>query len=61
MSKGPNAYECEECSTKRRASKRMLLSALPQTLTIQLKRFDYDWDAAKPVKFNNYFQVLLLR
>ena len=37
--------------------KRMCIKTLPSTLVIQLKRFYYDWDAARSLKFDDYFQV----
>lgn len=35
----------------------MCIKTLPSTLVIQLKRFYYDWDAARSLKFDDYFQV----
>ena len=37
----------------------MCIKSLPSTLVIQLKRFDYDWDAGRSLKFDDYFQVSL--
>ena len=37
----------------------MCIKTLPSTLVIQLKRFYYDWDAARSLKFDDYFQVTL--
>lgn len=42
---------------KRSTVKRMCIKSLPSTLVIQLKRFDYDWDAGRSLKFDDYFQV----
>ncbi|KAI9556016.1 hypothetical protein GHT06_018579 [Daphnia sinensis] len=53
---GDNAYFCEECGVKRNTVKRMCIKTLPSTLVIQLKRFYYDWDAGRSLKFDDYFQ-----
>ncbi|XP_055334947.1 probable ubiquitin carboxyl-terminal hydrolase FAF-X [Paramacrobiotus metropolitanus] len=53
---GANAYECEKCQRKVDAVKRMCIKKLPPILTIQLKRFDYDWEREQPIKFNDYFE-----
>jgi ubiquitin C-terminal hydrolase len=68
---GDNAYKCERCGgVKRTALKRTcikvrviraqslhLLQTLPPVAVIQLKRFEHDWEADRPIKLNNYFQV----
>ena len=53
---GDNAYFCEKCGEKRNTVKRMCVRKLPQTLVIQLKRFHYDWETNRAVKFDDYFQ-----
>ena len=53
---GDNAYFCEKCQEKRDTIKRMCIRKLPQTLVIQLKRFHYDWETNRAVKFDDYFQ-----
>ncbi|CAG0917225.1 unnamed protein product [Notodromas monacha] len=53
---GANAYYCEKCDKKVDTVKRMCIKKLPRVLTIQLKRFDYDWERESPVKFNDYFE-----
>ena len=53
---GDNAYFCEKCQEKRNTVKRMCVRKLPQTLVIQLKRFHYDWETNRAVKFDDYFQ-----
>ena len=35
----------------------MCIKQLPPVLTIQLKRFDYDWEEGRSLKFNDHFQV----
>lgn len=41
------------------AIKRLCISKLPTCLTIQLKRFDFDWEHEVPVKFNDCFEFPL--
>ncbi|CAB4058031.1 USP9_24 [Lepeophtheirus salmonis] len=53
---GDNAYYCEKCGTKRNAIKRMCIRSCPSTLVIQLKRFHYDWESNRALKFDDYFQ-----
>jgi ubiquitin carboxyl-terminal hydrolase 9/24 len=50
-----NAYSCEKCQKKVDAIKRTCIKTLPDTLVIQLKRFDYDWDNGRPIKLNDHF------
>lgn len=51
-----NAYHCEKCDKKVRAVKRLTIKSLPDTLVIQLKRFEFDWERNEPLKFNDYFE-----
>ena len=37
--------------------KRMCIKTLPPVLVIQLKRFGYDWEAGKALKFDDHFEV----
>ena len=53
---GDNAYYCEKCQAKRSAVKRMSIRKLPKTLVIQLKRFHYDHETNRAVKFDDYFE-----
>uniref|UniRef100_A0A914XB29 USP domain-containing protein n=1 Tax=Plectus sambesii TaxID=2011161 RepID=A0A914XB29_9BILA len=53
---GENAYLCEKCGQKRTTLKRMCVKSLPPVLTIQLKRFDYDWEEGRSLKFNDHFK-----
>ena len=39
--------------------KRMCIKTLPPLLCIQLKRFGYDWEANRALKFDDYFKVHL--
>uniref|UniRef100_F1KPN6 ubiquitinyl hydrolase 1 n=1 Tax=Ascaris suum TaxID=6253 RepID=F1KPN6_ASCSU len=54
-----NAYLCEECNKKVTAIKRLCVAKLPPYLTIQLKRFDFDWERDLPQKYNDYFEFPL--
>ncbi|KAL3990716.1 Ubiquitin carboxyl-terminal hydrolase family protein [Acanthocheilonema viteae] len=51
-----NAYLCEECNKKVTAIKRLCVARLPPYLTIQLKRFDFDWERDSSQKYNDYFE-----
>ena len=53
---GDNSYYCEKCNEKRSAIKRTCIKKLPKYLCIQLKRFDYDWESNRSLKFDDYFQ-----
>ncbi len=53
---GDNAYFCEKCGAKRNTIKRLCVRKLPQTLVIQLKRFNYDWETNRAVKFDDFFE-----
>ncbi|KAK4336754.1 hypothetical protein RND71_043769 [Anisodus tanguticus] len=53
---GANAYHCEKCNQKVDTVKRLCIKKLPIILTIQLKRFDYDWERSCSIKFNDYFE-----
>lgn len=37
--------------------KRMCIKTLPPLLVIQLKRFGYDWEAGRALKFDDHFEV----
>lgn len=41
---GGNQYHCDKCDAKVDAVKRLCFDELPKVLTIQLKRFHYDWE-----------------
>lgn len=40
--------------------KRLCIKSLPPVLCIQLKRFDYDWELNRAIKFDDYFKVSCL-
>ena len=37
--------------------KRMCFKTLPPVMVVHLKRFDYDWEANRAIKFDDYFEV----
>lgn len=37
--------------------KRLCIKSLPPVLCIQLKRFDYDWELNRAIKFDDFFKV----
>ena len=41
---GANQYFCERCNAKKDADKGARLSKVPYIMTVNLKRFDYDWE-----------------
>eukprot|EP01117_Protostelium_nocturnum_P020087 TRINITY_DN8887_c0_g2_i3.p1 TRINITY_DN8887_c0_g2~~TRINITY_DN8887_c0_g2_i3.p1 ORF type:complete len:1974 (+),score=754.24 TRINITY_DN8887_c0_g2_i3:584-6505(+) len=49
-----NAYFCEKCAQKRNTLKRTCIKTLPNTLFINLKRFEFDFDTMKKEKLNDY-------
>ncbi|XP_046339329.2 ubiquitin carboxyl-terminal hydrolase 24-like isoform X2 [Haliotis rufescens] len=53
---GDNAYYCEKCGEKRNTIKRMCIKTLPPLLCIQLKRFGYDWETNRALKFDDHFR-----
>lgn len=57
---GDNAYFCEQCQEKRDTLKRTCIKTLPPVLVVHLKRFDYDWEASRAIKYDDYFEVGLL-
>ncbi|XP_076309376.1 ubiquitin carboxyl-terminal hydrolase 24-like isoform X2 [Tachypleus tridentatus] len=53
---GDNAYFCEKCGEKRNTIKRTCIKSFPHVLVIQLKRFEYDWEANRAIKFDDVFK-----
>lgn len=43
---------------QRTTVKRMCIKTLPPVLVIQLKRFGYDWEAGRALKFDDHFEVM---
>lgn len=58
---GDNAYFCEKCEEKRDTLKRTCIKTLPPVLVVHLKRFDYDWEANRAIKYDDFFEVKILR
>eukprot|EP00731_Ephydatia_muelleri_P019119 Em0011g1159a len=56
MLEGENAYLCEKCQEKRDTVKRTCIKTLPPTLVVQLKRFGFDWEANRAIKFDDHFE-----
>ncbi|XP_077972925.1 ubiquitin carboxyl-terminal hydrolase 24-like [Styela clava] len=56
---GDNAYFCEKCNAKRTALKRTCIKTLPPILIMQLKRFVYDWESSRSLKFDHDFKFPL--
>lgn len=57
---GDNAYFCEKCQEKRDTLKRTCIKTLSPVLVVHLKRFDYDWEAGRAIKYDDYFEVGVL-
>eukprot|EP01114_Cavostelium_apophysatum_P008676 TRINITY_DN2135_c0_g1_i3.p1 TRINITY_DN2135_c0_g1~~TRINITY_DN2135_c0_g1_i3.p1 ORF type:complete len:1106 (+),score=339.91 TRINITY_DN2135_c0_g1_i3:161-3478(+) len=47
---GDNKYSCEKCNKKTNAKKGLKFSRFPYLLTLQLKRFDFDYELSRRVK-----------
>lgn len=54
---GDNAYFCEKCEEKRDTLKRMCIKTLPPVLMVHLKRFGYDWEANRAMKYDDFFEA----
>jgi len=50
---GNNQYFCEKCSSKQDAHKGLKFLTLPYCLTIQLKRFSYDYNTGQRIKLHD--------
>ena len=48
-----NQWECSQCEKKVDALKGLKFKELPQLLTLQLKRFDYNYSTMTRIKLNN--------
>ncbi|RHY53356.1 hypothetical protein DYB34_004091 [Aphanomyces astaci] len=53
---GDNAYFCEVVKEKVRATKRVCIKTLPETLVVHLKRFEFDYDTMEKVKLNDFVE-----
>ena len=54
---GDNACVCGICKKKGSAVLKTRIKVLPQVLVMQLKRFGYDHERFRAVKFDDYFTV----
>lgn len=50
---GSEQYNCEKCQKRTDALKGFKLKELPKILTLQLKRFDFDWNLDRRIKIND--------
>ncbi|CAF0908766.1 unnamed protein product [Adineta steineri] len=57
---GTNAYFCAKCQEKRTTIKRLCIKKLPPLLCIQMKRFGFDWENNRALKFDDYFKFPLI-
>lgn len=48
-----NQYFCTQCNCKRDATKGLEFSRFPYLLTLQLKRFDFDWETERRIKLTD--------
>lgn len=53
---GDNAVLCDICKLKGRALFRWCIKVPPQMLAIQLKRFGYDYDKCRSVKYDDHYK-----
>eukprot|EP00043_Microstomoeca_roanoka_P015381 m.153951 g.153951 ORF g.153951 m.153951 type:complete len:1210 (-) comp16246_c6_seq1:118-3747(-) len=56
---GDNQYECARCKKKVDALKGLKFTAFPYILTLQLKRFDFDYTTLRRIKLNSRFEFPL--
>ena len=49
---GNNQYSCEKCKSKQNAEKGLRITQFSYLLTIQLKRFDFDYQTLHRIKLN---------
>ncbi|KAI8805187.1 hypothetical protein BJ742DRAFT_856132 [Cladochytrium replicatum] len=56
MLDGDNKYYCAKCAKHVDAVKRACIKSLPPTLIVHLKRFDFDMEAMRRVKINDFFE-----
>ena len=54
MLEGDNAYFCEKCDKKRDTLRRQTIKRLPNTLFLNLKRFEFNFDTMSKIKINDY-------
>ena len=59
MLEGDNQYFCQECNKKVDALKRCCIEALPNTLMVHLRRFEFDFEILRRMKVNSAFEFPL--
>jgi ubiquitin C-terminal hydrolase len=57
---GDNQYDCSKCKQKADATKGVALNTVPYILSLQLKRFTYDWELDRRVKLDDRVEFPLL-
>ena len=50
---GANQYHCSRCDSKQDAEKGLEIVTVPYLLTVQLKRFDFDYTTMRRIKLND--------
>jgi len=50
---GTNQYQCDNCGCKCDAHKGLKFVSFPYLLTLQLKRFDFDYNTMHRIKLND--------
>jgi len=50
---GDNCYDCEKCEKKCEAIKGTKFNRLPYIMTLQIKRFDFDYTYMRRIKLNS--------
>ncbi len=56
---GDNQFMCESCNKKVDAQKRVCIGLLPNTLILNLKRFEFDFDTMRKVKVLYIFTPIM--
>ena len=55
---GSNAVFCEVCSKKTATSKGVYIKKLPKFITLQLQRFEFNYDTMTRTKINDAFDLM---
>ena len=56
---GDNAYACSGCDQRTEASKGLVFGSLPPVLSLQLKRFVFDWETNRRIKLDSRLEFPL--
>lgn len=57
MAEFADKIACQKCGKKGVMMRRFSIKTPPPVLIFQLKRFGYDWETEKSVKYSNHFEV----